>query len=43
MKKRELKTVILVKKASDFRVTADMSWYTIYLKTILDKEKFDMS
>ena len=39
----ELKTIILVKKASDFRVEAEFSWYQIVLKTILDKQNFDMS
>ena len=38
-----LKTVILVKKATDFRVMAEFAWYQIYLKTILEKENFDMS
>ena len=27
----------------DFRVTADFAWYQIYLKTIFDKEEFDMA
>ena len=43
IKSHELKTVILVKKAMDFRVMAELAWYSIYLKTIFDKEKFDMS
>ena len=43
MQKRELKTVILVRKSTDFRVMSEFAWYQIYLKTIFDKEKFDMS
>ena len=43
IKKRGLKTIILVKKSTDFRVMSEFAWYQIYLKTIFDKEKFDMS
>ena len=43
IKGRGLKTVILVKKSTDFRVMAEFAWYQIYLKTILEKEDFDMS
>ena len=40
---RNLKTVILVKKATDFRVGGEFAWYTIVLKTIMDADGFDMS
>ena len=43
IKGRQLKTIILVKKSTDFLVMADFAWYLIYLKTILDKEQFDMT
>ena len=40
---RNLKTVILVKRAIDWRVTGEFAWYSIILKTIMDESKFDMS
>ena len=43
IKGRQLKTIILVRKAMDFRVTSDFAWYQIYLKTIFEKENFDMA
>ena len=38
-----LKTAILVTKSTGFRVSSEFAWYCIYLKTIMDKENFDMA
>ena len=43
---RNLKTIILVIKATDMRITSEFAWYLIVLKTIMDGEfawYFEMS
>ena len=44
IKKTKLHCVIIVKKATDFRVTGEFAWYTAVLKAIMQKDaNFDSS
>lgn len=35
---KALNTFILVRKATDFRVTADFAWYAAVLRAVIDKD-----